>query len=129
MEIRESSKRQKQEPHVGIFWVVGDKLLIDSTALAEAEQYGDNLTHPRGHVEVWEQFQQRGLVLPEVEYEENARGRVMFYTKTKRFILLADKCILRDKDVIKKILSQLNLPSDSEMGMDEHYRWDSPPNN
>jgi hypothetical protein len=29
------------EPHVGIFWLVDGKPLIDSTALSEAEDYGD----------------------------------------------------------------------------------------
>jgi len=34
-------------------------LLIDSTSLAEAEPYGDFLTHPRGHYEVWSRWQRR----------------------------------------------------------------------
>src|ERR1039458_8987371 len=76
------------EPHVGIFWIVNGKSLIESTPLSEAEPYGVFLTHPRGHAEVWEAFQRAGAVPREVEYEESPRGRVMFNTRTKRFTLL-----------------------------------------
>jgi hypothetical protein len=120
---RPMCERGKEEPQVGIFWVVRGNLLIDSTALSHAEPYGDNLTHPRGHVEVWEQFQQKGLVFPEMEYEEHPRGRVMFNAKTKRFLLLADRCILRDEKVVRKIMTRMNLPrKTTDRGTDEHYR-------
>ena len=44
---------------VGIVWGVRDVgglllLVTDRTSLAEAERYGDFLTHPRGHHDVWE---------------------------------------------------------------------------
>jgi hypothetical protein len=119
---RPISVRRKEEPQVGIFWVVRGNLLIDGTSLSHADAYGDHLTHPRGHVDVWEQFQQKGLVFPEMEYEEYPRGRVMYSTKTRRFLLLADRCILRDKGIVSKILSELKLPSGTETGTDEHYR-------
>jgi hypothetical protein len=120
--MRKSGKRRKQEPHVGIFWLVRGKLLIDSSALSGAEGYGDFKIHSRGHAEVWEQFQQRGLVFPEMEYEESPRGRVMFNAKTQQFTLLADICILRDKDLVRTIMAELKLPSHTETKTDEHYR-------
>jgi hypothetical protein len=115
------------EPHVGIFWLLNGKLLIDSVPLGEAEPYGDHLTHPRSHVDVWEQLRLGGKVPGESEYEEFPRGRVMYNTKTQRFTLLADRCILRDKDVVKKIMSELNLPNKNtdngtDRGTDSHYR-------
>jgi hypothetical protein len=119
---RPVSERRKEEPHVGIFWVVRGNLLMDSTPLSAGEFHGDHLTHPRGHAEVWEQFQRKGLVFPEVEYEEFPRGRMMFDTRTRRFLLLADRCILRDKNIVSKTMSELKLPRSTEMGTDEHYR-------
>jgi hypothetical protein len=112
----------KPEARVGIFWVVSGNPLIDSTTLNEAEAYGDYLTHSRGHAEVWEAFQRAGGVPREVEYEEFPRGRVMYNRKTKRFTLLADKCILRDKNVVRRIVSELRLPRNTETGTDLHYR-------
>jgi hypothetical protein len=111
------------EPHVGIFWVVRGKLLIDSTALSDGEPYGDNLTHARSHIDVWEEWRLGGKVPGELEYEDSPRGRVVFNTKTRRFTLLADRCILKDKGMVKKIMSAMNLPSKiTDTGTDEHYR-------
>jgi hypothetical protein len=116
--------RPMPEPHVGIFWMVGRKPLIESTPLSAAETYGDFLTHPRSHHEVWEQWRLTGKVVPsECEYEEYPRGRVMFNTKTRRFSLLADRCILKDKRMVGKIVSELSLPTKStDEGTDAHYR-------
>ena len=119
---RKTSK-QKAEPRVGIFWIVDGKPLLDSASRSDAEPYGDHLTHPRGHVAVWEQYQRLGKVPLESEYEEFPRGRVMFNTKTRRFMLLADRCILRDTGTVKEIMADLNLPSKStDTGTDAHYR-------
>jgi hypothetical protein len=47
----------------------------------------------------------------------------MFNTKTRRFMLLADRCILRDKGVVRKIMADLNLPSKTtDKGTDAYYR-------
>jgi hypothetical protein len=113
---------RKLEPRVGIFWLVDGKPLIDSTSLSEAEPYGDHLTHPRGHAEMWGQYQRGGLVSQEMEYEEPPRGRVIYHTKTRRFTFLADRCILRDKNVVRGIMSELKLPRNTETDTDNHYR-------
>jgi hypothetical protein len=115
-------KEQSGESRVGIFWVLNGEPLIDCAPLREGEPYGDHLTHPRGHAEVWERWQRNGTVLPDMEYEEAPRGRVMYNTKTRRFTLLADKCILRDKNVVRRIMSELRLPRSTETGTDSHYR-------
>jgi hypothetical protein len=79
-----SSKPSRQKnPRVGIFWLLGGKLLIDSTSLNEAERYGIHLTHPRNHLEVWTWFQQGGTVPADIEYEEPPRGRVVYNRKTE----------------------------------------------
>jgi hypothetical protein len=63
------------------------------------------------------------ILTGESEYEEFPRGRVMYNTKTQRFTLLADRCILRDKDAVSRIMSELHLPGEStDKGTDAHYR-------
>jgi hypothetical protein len=108
--IHPPTRHAKKEPSVGVFWVVGGKLAIDSTPLDDAEPYGDYLTHARSHLEAWSLFQQSGTVPADVEYEEVPRGRVVYNPKTRRFTLLADRCILRDKGIISKIMSAMSLP-------------------
>ena len=110
------------EPRVGIFWMLNGEPLIDYAPLSEAEPYGDHVTHPRGHAEVWEQYQLGGVVPREMEYEEAPRGRVMYNTKTRRFTLLADRCILKRRDMVAKIKKEMHLPRNTETGTDSHYR-------
>jgi hypothetical protein len=110
------------EPHVGIFWLVDGKLLIDSTALGKAEAYGEFKIHSGDHISVWAELQQNGTAPSDMEYEEAPRGRVMYNTRTRRFTFLADRCILGDKGVVRKIMSAMNLPVDTQADTDSHYR-------
>jgi hypothetical protein len=74
------------------------------------------------HIEYWDKLQRVGAV-PESEYDEHPRGRVMFNFKTAKFILYADECILSRKGLVRRILSWMNLPlKNTETGTDWHYR-------
>jgi hypothetical protein len=110
------------EPRLGIFWLVRDKLLIESAPVSACELYGDHLNYPSSHIRVWEHLQQIGKAPVESEYEEYARGRVMCDMKTKRFTLLADRCILKRKDLIVQIKKELHLPMQTSLDTDPHYR-------
>jgi hypothetical protein len=57
-----------------------------------------------------------------MEYEEAPRGRVVYNAISHQFTLLADECILRDKKMVRMIISELHLPSDTRTGSDDHYR-------
>ena len=84
----------REQPNVGIFWFVGERLIFDVSPLSEAEPYGDRLTHRKSHIDYWMEQQRLGAVPKEMEYEEAPRGRVVFNRKTERFMLYADRCIL-----------------------------------
>ncbi len=117
-----SGSPRRSQPHVGIFWLLEGKLLIDSMPLNQAEPYGYHLTHPRNHLEVWTWFQQSGAVPADVEYEELPRGRVVYNTNTGQFTLLADKCILNEKKTIGKVITEMKLPENTRTERDDHYR-------
>jgi hypothetical protein len=122
---RSSQRKQAKpanEPRLGIFWLVDGKLLIDGAPLVECEQYGDHLNYPGSHIDVWEQWKRMGKAPVESEYEEYARGRVMCEMKAKQFTLLADRCILKRKDLIAAIKKELRLPNKTSLGTDLHYR-------
>jgi hypothetical protein len=112
----------RTEPQVAIFWVVDEKLVIDSTPLSRAEAYGDFKIHAGDHYAVWSRLQQARAVPAEMTYEEPPRGRITYNMKTRRFTLLADKCILKNKAMIRTILLQSNLPRKTELDSDLHYR-------
>ena len=94
------------------FWGIPESdhswtLLIDSTSLADAEPYGDFLTHPRGHYEVWSHWQRRRaapLAAQSVyqaiachEYEDFPRGRIVYEIKSGRFIVYADRRLQQER--------------------------------
>jgi hypothetical protein len=109
-------------PKVGIIYLVGGELLIDSTPLDHAGQYGDFRIHELAHIDYWAVLVKSGKV-PNCEYEEFPRGRVAYYAKSGKFTLLADNCILSQEGIVSEILSELHIPAkDIEMGTDCHYR-------
>jgi hypothetical protein len=111
------------EPLVGIFWRFRRRLVIDATPLSSAELYGFCLTHPRGHHSHWTDLQNNGQVPKDVEYEEPPRGRVLFDKRRDRFVLLADRCILSRRDVVRQIMTQMHLPeAQTDVDTDAHYR-------
>lgn len=112
----------KTEARLGVFWLVDGKLLIESAPLSECEQYGDQLNYPGSHIRVWERWQEYGKVPAETEYEEYARGRAMYSPSTNTFTLLADRCILKRKELIAAIKNELHLPKQTSLGTDPHYR-------
>ena len=81
---------------VGIFWGIPGPdrswtFLTDTTFLAEAEPYGDFLTHPRGHYDVWSKWQKQSdaelsrqgmpAAILHHEYEDFPRGRIVYHIK------------------------------------------------
>ncbi len=112
----------KTEARLGIFWLVDGKLMIDSAPLSECEEYGDHLNYPSSHIRVWERWQQIGKAPVTSEYEEFPRGRVMCDKQGEKFTLLADRCILKRKDLIAAIKVELRLPKQTTLDGDPHYR-------
>lgn len=124
-------------PCVGIVWGVPDghrllRLVIDRTGLAAAETYGDHLTHPRGHHEVWEDWRRLGPArlarcgLPALiawhEYEYFPRGRVVFNVPRNRFILFADRRLQAPR-ALPQVLRAFGLdPTHCAVRPDPHYR-------
>jgi hypothetical protein len=107
-------------------------LLIDSTSLAEAEPYGDFLTHPRGHYEMWELWKEQGApisieksiaqAITGYEYEYFPRGRIVYNIKTSKFIIYADRR-LQQKSIIAKLVNKFGLPPDTfVVHSDIHYQ-------
>lgn len=128
-------QRDAMAGSVGIFWGIpgagdGWTLLVDATPLADAEPYGDFLTHPRGHYEVWSEWQKRpprkGHAVAQAiawhEYEDFPRGRIVHETSTGRFIVYADRRLQRGP-VIADIAAKFALaPGTFVVRSDAHYR-------
>lgn len=114
--------KKAKVPRVGIVFAYERKAFIDSTPVTEAESYAHFKIHGRDHHQYWLQLQQKKAVPAEVEYDEVPRGRVAYNTKTRRYTLLLDRCILRNKKLVSRLIAQMNLPSETQASTDSHYR-------
>jgi hypothetical protein len=120
------------QPSLGIFWRVDGVLVIDRSTLDEAEPYGDCLTHAEGHYERWENWRGFGTErlraigfpdsLASTEYDEWPRGRIVYESAKKRFILYADRR-WQEPNVIDALKRAFGLVEAEVMVMsDFHYR-------
>jgi len=116
------SEQKNDSPMVGIFWLIGEHLIIDTTPLSEAGNYGEFKVYDSDHVSLWSEMEKRGEVPRDSAYEEHPRGRVNYNTKTEKFTLFTDRCILQKKDVVKKLMLLMHLPADTKILTDGHYR-------
>jgi hypothetical protein len=121
---------------VGIFWQVPDTtgapvLVTDTEPLDSAERYGDFLTHPRGHYDVWTAWQHRGapflrtqgwpLAILTTEYEVFPRGRVVLRVPANTFWIYADQR-LQELATIAAIKAALGLTHETCLvKSDGHY--------
>lgn len=119
-------------PAVGIFWRVADCLVVERSVLAEAETYGDCLTHAGGHYERWEAWQalgQAGLratgMPTEIgvsEYDDWPRGRVVYEVLARHFVLYADLRLQRP-EIVVRLQEAFGLAGErSIVRSDSHYR-------
>jgi hypothetical protein len=119
-------------PAVGIFWRVGNHLVIDRSALEMGETYGDCITHAGGHYERWQQWQAMGATrlaglgyptaIASTEYDEWPRGRIVYENPAKRFVIYADRRLQRP-EVISALKSVFGLVEATVLvKSDAHYR-------
>lgn len=88
-------------PALGIFWRIGDILLVDRCPPGNAETYGECMTHPVGHYERWEEWRALGgmqraragipACVGSTEYDQWPRGRIVLEIPTHRFVIYADR--------------------------------------
>ena len=119
-------------PAVGIFWRVAEVLVIDRSTLDQAETYGDCITHAAGHYERWEEWQAMGATrlaakgypaaIVSTEYDEWPRGRIVYETLQRRFVLYADRRLQRPEivDAIKRAYGLGDV--ETVVRSDSHYR-------
>lgn len=118
------------EENIGIFLVISEnghsRFLMDRLLVSQGERYGDAITQS-GHYELWEQIQSesQNRSLSRVpqwsEYEEWPRGRVIYNTREKIFIVYADRKLLTNK-MKRAICAEFSLSiSNTRYSADSHY--------
>ena len=118
--VRSSKTRT---PHVGIFFMDGERIFMESTPVEKGEACAGFVNHPGAHETYWEHLQAMNLVARDELYECVPRGRALFNQASRQFVVYVDKCILRKPHIVRSIKAQLGLPSRTEIRADDmHYR-------
>jgi hypothetical protein len=110
-----------ETPNVGIFFVVDNQLLMDAVPVENGEPYGDSMGHG-GHYDFWETMSPRTSIEKNFKaraYDAYPRGRVVYFTRKKRFVIYADKCLHRGG--LKLIAERFGI-SEPVFARDEHYQ-------
>jgi len=129
--IREINERERriqilskaQYPQVGIFYVINSELYSDTTPTIEAEDLGDFKTHPIEHYKFWNLLTRYALKKDiDTSYDFYPRGRVVYNKVKDHYILYLDRCLIKNKQVINKIIREFHLPTRKySLEDDEHY--------
>jgi hypothetical protein len=116
------------EAHVGLFFYVEDELVILSVPVSEGENDGDFVNDRRGHPDSWPSIAKSlekagGRTYRSRSYDFYPRGRCVYSSKNDQFFLYADRCILRDPNLVEQLIKNLNLPSERvTTDRDPHYK-------
>jgi hypothetical protein len=95
---------------IGIFWLVGDRLILKVGPLSDFERNGDTLSFPQSHISYWATLHQSKHVPSDSDYNKYPRGRVVFDVRSRRFKIFADYCILEKKEILHQIIKTMRLP-------------------
>jgi hypothetical protein len=126
--VRTQKRPSSEKPNssqvglVGIIFVLGDRVLIESTPISKGEVYGEFVNHARGHEGFWAQLQAEGLAPHDEDYIAAPRGRSVVNRVTRHPILYLDKCIIKKPAIVREIKRRLQLPARVEISTDPHYR-------
>jgi hypothetical protein len=93
---------------IGIFYLLGEKLLIDSSPIARTGEFSDLEFHSLAHEVWWAQLVTKS-VAPNTFYAEFPRGRVSYNRRSREFTFRADSCILRQESLVRAIMKWLHL--------------------
>ena len=111
-------------PKVGIFFFIGEQILIDAVSVEHGERYADALQHG-GHYEFWERLVPKDIAERSFKsraYDAYPRGRVVYFPKRKEFCLYHDAC-LRPEREIREVIEQFELAGAKiEIMENEHYK-------
>jgi hypothetical protein len=119
---RLAALRLSRVQKLGLFFLYKGRLFMEGAPWTEVQSEAGFRTYPVDHPVFWAGLQKKGLVPRGMPYEECPRGRVTHRDATGRFRLFADKCIIKNKKAVSRIMRSLSLPPGTRIERDEHYR-------
>ena len=114
--------KRHHDPCVGIFWLVGRRLIAFTTLTSAVPSMSGYRDYPRGHDEAWHEVQ---LLIPELhdhEYFYCPRGRVLWVEANSCYRVLGPSALMARHRVVAQIVRRFGLRgSEVTMMADAHY--------
>lgn len=110
-------------PRVGIFFFVGDKILMDAVPAEKGEPYGNAMQHG-SHYEFWKSLVPQTMIERRFKaraYDAYPRGRVVYFPDRQKYRIYADSRLTMDEITLISELFEL-IGVNIEIETDEHYR-------
>lgn len=127
---RLQENRVLNESKVGAFFIVNGDILSNEVDVRDGESYGDFVNYS-SHWDLWRAAQRYYPALKNIEYDTFPRGRVVYNSKTRKYIIYIDPKLNNEID-IDLIADRFDLRAGSYVidDSDEHYQSSSnPPSN
>jgi hypothetical protein len=110
-------------PRVGIFYVIGVDLYVESIPRSEGEAWGDFKTYPNGHMEYWAVLTKQLKLSSCLSYDFYPRGQVSYAKTQDTYMLYLDRCLIKNRQTIRLIKRELCLLKQrAELSTNEHYQ-------
>ena len=117
-----------KQPRLGIFWIVGRKIISYSVPLDRAEHAGGFANYPHGHAQLWPLVVRSDPRLWGKTYDQVPRGRVTCDTASDTFMILVPRAVADDRAAIEQLVCRFGLPHERTKVMDDaHYDPPRPP--
>lgn len=107
---------------VGIFFKVGEELLVDAVPFEKGEPHGKAIQHG-DHYEYWKTLvpsSRAERIFKSKAYDSFPRGRVIFNTAKNKYFLNVDKCLQNKNDIT--FISMALKVSSPDVQADEDYK-------
>src|SRR4051794_1847439 len=101
----------RDEPRVGIFWVVGGEVVAFTEPLGHVGPVNGVRDSDLGHDALWPMVQRRHPRLRCLEYWQVPRGRVLYREREHRFDLLMPTAEGRDRRLVAAVAERFGLPA------------------
>jgi hypothetical protein len=106
----------KNEPLVGLFYYINNKVYSHSENLQSAMDIAGYLSSPLSHYDFYYTLP---FCIEEDDYAYYPRGRVFYNERDKHFVIYCDRCLLTNRLAIKEIKVAFNLKKQKI-----RWRWD-----
>lgn len=108
---------------VGVFWIYEGEVYHKAVSVDDITPINGFIDSDLAHYEVWDEIQRKNPAFYLYEYEEIPRGRVVYDTVKKYYVVYANSTIIKSPIHRKRIAETFEVDRNRiKFFEDEHYK-------